>query len=112
MILDLLTIKWRPMTVTSWKLFTIAFSIIVLASIMLLPFWSPFDASLDIEDTPLYSWGVNDDRHGEDLNAQVEQILSVDLEKNTTKDLHIIKTGKGRKTEHIISETGVFLNCL
>lgn len=68
------------MTVTSWKLFTIAFSIIVLASIMLLPFWSPFDASLDIEDTPLYSWGVNDDRHGEDLNAQVEQILSVYLE--------------------------------
>ena len=32
------------------------------------------------------------------------RILSVDLEKNTTKDLHIIKTGKGRKTEHIISE--------
>ena len=68
------------MTVTSWKIFTIAFSVIVLVSTMLLPFWPLSGSSLDIEDMPLYSWGVDDGMYKEDVNAKDEQLLNVDLE--------------------------------
>ena len=64
---------------SSWKFFTIAFSVIVLASIILLPPWFPRSSSLDIEDTPLYLWGVDNDRDEENLSPQVEQLLSPDL---------------------------------
>jgi HEAT repeat protein len=67
------------MTDSSWKFFTIAFLAIVVASIILLPPWSSLGSSLDIEDTPLYLWGVDDDRYEENLSTQFEQIINPDL---------------------------------
>lgn len=47
---------------------------------MLLPFWPLSGSSPDIEDMPLYSWGVDEDMYEEDVNVKVERPLNVVLE--------------------------------